>query len=285
MGDVYEYNLETKKYKPLTHHYHHAGYFRALYLSNGDILLSGATDAPNSDWREARFRKAELWVLGKELKKPPVRLGEYCWEGPTASRTQLRIAWANHHGIYPKQKRYYEIFVADIDYSSGEPRIANQRRVLDNNHEAVKGKTLETQNFRPGKEHEIIFQLSGGLCETMGLDINTGEVVNYSNDPSSYNEAEGIFPDGKYTLVECSRHAGKRSVMDIDLWKLELTLDNPSWERLTRFNDTGVYKASNPVVSDDGTMIAFQVAARGAAPGVGHGIYILDLIKRKEALK
>ena len=36
-GDVYEYDLETGKYRPLTHHYYHGGYVRALYLSNGDI--------------------------------------------------------------------------------------------------------------------------------------------------------------------------------------------------------------------------------------------------------
>jgi len=32
-------NLVSKTYKPLTHHYYHGGYVRAMYLSNGDILL------------------------------------------------------------------------------------------------------------------------------------------------------------------------------------------------------------------------------------------------------
>ena len=42
-----------------------------------------------------------------------------------------------------------------------------------------------------------------------------------------------------------------------------------------------VFKASNPVVSDDGRYIAFQVARPGEVAGIGHGIYILDLQKRK----
>ena len=41
-GDVYEVNIDTGRLTPLTHHYFHEGYTRALYLSNGDILLSGS---------------------------------------------------------------------------------------------------------------------------------------------------------------------------------------------------------------------------------------------------
>ena len=40
-GDVFEVELDTKIIRPMTHRYFHEGYTRALYLSNGDILLSG----------------------------------------------------------------------------------------------------------------------------------------------------------------------------------------------------------------------------------------------------
>src|SRR5262249_13727154 len=40
-GDVYEVHLKTKRLRLLTGHYPHLGYTRALYLANGDILLSG----------------------------------------------------------------------------------------------------------------------------------------------------------------------------------------------------------------------------------------------------
>jgi hypothetical protein len=237
----------------------------------------------NGDWREARFRKSELWILDKSLTKEPVRLGEYCWEGPAASRTQLRIAWANHHGLYPQQKRYYELFVGDIDYSSGEPRIVNQRMVLDNTQGLAKDKVLEPQNFRPGKEDELIVQVYPN-CEVMGLDLKSGELVNYSQNPDAYDEPEGIFPDGQYTMVESSRHNPSNRGGHIDLWKLKLDREHPTWERITWFNEGGVYKASNPVVSDDGTRIAFQVAGSREVAGIGHGIYILDLRKQKGAL-
>ncbi len=283
-GDVYEYSLETGKYKPLTHHYYHGGYVRALYLSNGDILLSGVKDFPGDDWMEARFRLAELWVLDKNLNKPAIRLGEYCWEGPAASRTQLKIAWAQNHGLYPESKRYYELWVGDIDYSTGKPQIVNQKVVLNNTRDEVKNMVLEPQNFIPGKENELTVQAYPN-CDVFGLNYITDELVNYSNDPDSYDEPEGIYADGKYTLVESSRHNSSNSGGHIDLWKLKLELNNPSWERITWFNEGGVYKASNPVVSDDNNYIAFQIAGSHEVAGIGNGIYIMDLEKRKEVLK
>jgi len=282
-GDVYEYTPETGKYKPLTHHYYHGGYVRALYLANGDILLSGPKDFPGADWQEARFQLCELWVLDKNLDKPPVRLGEYCWEGPAVSRTQLRIAWAQHHGLFPTDIRYYDLWVGDLDYSTGKPRIINQRVVLNNTEGIVKDKVLEPQNFIPGREDELTVQAYPD-CEVLGLNYVTGKLINYSNAPETYDETEGIFPDGKYTLVECSRHNKTNSGAHIDLYKMKLDPDNPSWERLTFFNEAGIFKAANPVVSDDGLYIAFQVARPGEMAGIGHGIYILDLQKIKPVL-
>jgi hypothetical protein len=34
----------------------------------------------------------------------------------------------------------------------------------------------------------------------------TKKVTNDSNAPGQYDEPEGVFPDGKFTLVECDRH-------------------------------------------------------------------------------
>ncbi|MHC4130582.1 MAG: hypothetical protein ACYSR3_01100, partial [Planctomycetota bacterium] len=100
-GDVYEVELKTKIVRPITHHYFHEGYTRALYLSNGDILLSGARKYDPEDPWPSREITAELWVLKKDLSGPPMPLGEYCFEGPAVSRKNMKIAWTVHHGNYP----------------------------------------------------------------------------------------------------------------------------------------------------------------------------------------
>jgi hypothetical protein len=92
--------------------------------------------------------------------------------------------------------------LADIDYSSGTPELKDQRVVMDNAKGEVKGAVLEPQNFRPGNEDELTVQSSHGGTEVMGLNLKTGELVNYSKSPASYDEPEGIYPDGQYTLVE-----------------------------------------------------------------------------------
>ncbi len=282
-GDVYEYDLETRRYIPLTHHYYHGGYTRALYLSNGDILLSGPEDFPGDDWRQARFFLSELWVLSRALDRPPTKLGTVCWEGPAVSRTQLRIAWSQFIGPTHGPGNPYRLQVADIDYSSGQPKLLNPRVVLTNDRDPIKNRLLEPQNFRPGREQELIFSAARNF-DVYGLIYDTGELVNYSQSPDTYDEAEGAFPDGEHILVESSRGGSVHTSRHIDLWKLRLDPANPSWERLTWFTVGGNYKASNPVVSDDGRFIAFQVPRGGDMAGIGHGIYVLDLEARARAL-
>jgi hypothetical protein len=277
-------DVATGTIQALTHHYYHGGYLRALYLSNGDILLLGPKNFPSDNWKEARFKLTELWILSKKLDSPPVRLGEYIWEGPAVSRTQLRISWAVHHGNYPDQKRYWQIWVADIDYSSGSPELKDQRVVLDNAKGEVKGAVLEPQNFRPGNENELTVQSSHGGTEVMGLNLITGELANYSKSPGSYDEPEGIYPDGQYTLVESNRQATKGTGSNIDLYKLRLD-NSDSWERITHFNENGMFKATNPVISDDGKFMAFQVSRSDEVAGIGHGIYILDIEKMEKEAK
>ena len=281
-GDVYEMDVATGTIQAMTHHYYHGGYLRALYLSNGDILLLGPKNFSSDNWKEARFKLTELWVLSKKLDSLPVRLGEYIWEGPAVSRTQLKIAWAEHHGNYPDQNRFWQIWQADIDYSSGKPKIKDQRVVLDNSKGEVKNAVLEPQNFRPKNEDELTVQATNGGTEVMGLNLKTGELINYSRSPGSYDEPEGIYPDGQYTLVESNKHRPTGS--NIDLYKLKLD-SSGNWERITYFNAEGKFKATNPVVSDDGKFIAFTVSRLDEVAGIGHGVYILDIEKYQEAVR
>jgi hypothetical protein len=265
-GDVYEVDVTTGTIRPMTHHYFHAGYTRALYLANGDILLSGSrTFDSQSPWKSRGEEQAELWVLKADLSGPPTPLGEHCFEGPAVSHRSMRIAWTAHNAMH----------MADIACQDGKPRLSGRRTILDAKSLPFKC-TLETQNFRPPEEKEMTFSAYGYQgTEVMGVNLETGKVTNYSNAPNQYDEPEGIFPDGKHTLVECDRHSRKGSG-HIDLYKLALDGSGRS-ERLTHFNDYPGYKASNPVVSDDGRFIAFQMAKSHEAAGIGHGIFVFDI--------
>ena len=50
-GDVFEMEIATGTIRPMAHHYYHGGYLRALYLSNGDILLLGPKGFPSDNWQ------------------------------------------------------------------------------------------------------------------------------------------------------------------------------------------------------------------------------------------
>ena len=97
--------------------------------------------------------------------------------------------------------------------------------------------------------------------------------------PGQHDEPEGILPDGAWTLVESDRESftGKGSG-HVDIWKLSLD-GRKHWERLTYFNKYPGYKASNPVVSDDGRFMAFQMARSRDPAGVGYGIFLYDFVR------
>lgn len=277
-GDAMELDVATHAIRNVTAHYPHHGYTRALYLANGDILLSGPESYDAKQPGEARIR-CFLFVLDKSLTKPPLTLGVRCHEGPAVSRGRMHIAWTEwveqpSADVPPGNSQIQE---ADILYENGTPKLANQRVIVDSRDLPFRC-TLETQNFRPPAETELTFSAykpGGDGCEVCVVDIASKKVAKYTDSPDEYDEPEGIFPDGRSTLVECDRqnHQGSGHV---DLWKLALD-GSGKYERLTYFSDYPGYKASNPVVSDDGRLIAFQMAKSGDAAGVGHGIFIFDV--------
>jgi Tol biopolymer transport system component len=275
-GDVYDVEVATGIIRAMTHRFPHHGYTRALYLANGDILLSGPETFNPMKPGDARTQ-CFLSVLDKSLAKPPVPLGTKCSEGPAASRTRMHIAWSQVSAQYPDKlpKGVSQMLEADIVYEAGKPKLANERVILDSRDLPFKC-TLETQNFVPPDEKELTFSAYDYQgTEVCLLDLATKKVTNLSNAPGQYDEPEGVFPDGKFTLVECDKQ-NKLGSRHVDLWKLRL--DGGGYvERLTFFSDYPGYKSSNPVVSDDGRFMAFQMARSGDEAGVGYGIFILDL--------
>lgn len=278
-GDVFEVEVETGVIRPITHHFFHEGFVRALYLSNGDILLSGAKNFNAEDpWKSRDARNTELWVLDKNLKSPPVALGVHCKEGPAVSRKTLTIAWALGSTVYS----------GSIEYVNGKPKLKKWRPLFSSSDlpSPAKGWDVETQNFNPFNEQELYFYAFGGQfgyqAEVFSFDMESKKFTNFSKSRETYDEAEGIFPDGVSMLIESNRHRqkykGMKEFLTLDIYKLNLD-GQGDVERITYFNDNPEYKASNPVVSDDGKFMAFQYAISTDAAGQGRGILVLDLAK------
>ncbi len=276
-GDIYEAELSTGKISLITGHFYHGGFTRALYLANGDVLLSGCTSFDAADPHVNRQKKAELWVLDKSYRKPPVRLGTKCSEGPAVSRKNMKIAWTVVSNQYPDslKRGQYLFLMADLIYDNGVPKLANRKVIFDNT--GTPYRDIEVQNFVPPDEKMLIFsgyQYRG--TDVMMLDTETGAVKDMSNADNQYDEPEGIFPDGKYCCVECDRETGA-----VDIYKLKLD-GSGELTRMTNFSDYKGYKSSNPVISDDGRFMAFQLAKSTDLAGIGYGIFIMDLKKAKK---
>jgi len=279
-GDVYQVELATGVIRALTHHYPHYGYTRALYLANGDILLSGPD---HFDPRKPGDARTQCWlyVLDKSLTKQAVPLGTKCSEGPAVSRKRMHVAWTHVSAQYPDEmeKGASRMQEADLVNENGAPRLVHQRVILESQDLPFKC-TLETQNFVPPDETQLTFSAYGYQgTDVCVVDLLTKKVINLTNSPDEYDEPEGIFPDGRFTLVECDRQ-NKNGSGHVDLWKLRM--DGGGYvERLTYFSDYPGYKSSNPVVSDDGRYTAFQMAKSRDPAGVGYGIFIYDFRKAK----
>lgn len=275
-GDAMELGIATGRIRNLTAHYPHHGYTRALYLSNGDILLSGPETFDPKHTREARVQ-CWLYVLDKGLTQPAMPLGTKCSEGPAVSRTRMHIAWTHVAAQYPDEmpaesSRMQE---ADIAYVDSTPTLTNEVLIINSGDLPFRC-TMETQNFRGPDEQELIFSAYGYQgTEVCGVNLLTREVVNYSNADGQYDEPEGIFPDGQSILVECDRHNLQGSRYS-DIWRLKLD-GSGEYERVTFFAEHPGYRGSNPVVSDDGRFVAFQLARSRDDAGVGHGLFVLDL--------
>jgi hypothetical protein len=279
-GDVYEIELSTGKIHPCTDHFKHYGFTRALYLSNGDILLSGPNasfDRIDKDDRQKARSSSYLSVLDESLQQPPAPLDVHCDEGPAVSRRRLKIAWT--HG------QQDQISIGEIDYQDGSPTLINSQLVLtrDDFPQSMRPhRWIETQNFVPPNDDRLTvtgYEINNSAnSEAFLFDLTHRKLVNASNSPDAYEEVEGVFPDGKHTLVERADHKGNHWPL-IDAWKLSLDGSGRS-ERLTFFTEYKGYKGGEPVVSDDGRFMAFTLGRSGMEAGQGFGIFVMDLQQR-----
>lgn len=274
-GDAMVVDLETRTVRCLTCNVPGAAFLRVMHLVTGDYILIGPEHF--EDIRISRARDNELWFLSKERGSKPIRLGQKMSEGAAISKKSLKIAFsqvqAQAPDLAPEASR---LIVADVDLSDGTPRLVNKKTVYESKDRSC---VLEAQDFYDN-DTKMTFTCyePKGLASVMGIDLKSGQVTNFSMAPGTYNEVEGVFPDGKYTCVEsdrqCETLGGKRGSGNIDIWKLRLDGTGKDFVRLTYFNDYEGGKASNPVVSTDGRFMAFQSARTTDPAGVGYGILL-----------
>ena len=282
-GDAFAIDLKTRVIRCLTCSVPGAAFLRVMHLSNGDYILIGPEKF--TDVETSRDRDNELWYLSSKPGSKPERLNEHMFEGAAISKKGMLISFSEHHGDHPDlPKDYSRLMVATVDLSQGAPRLVNVHKVYESSDDSC---SLEAQDFYDNdskmtftcyvKQH----QPTDPISKVMGIDLTTGKVTDLSKAPGFYNECEGIFPDGKYTAVESDRQVselgGDHGMHNIDIWKLRLNGTGKDWTRLTHFNDYAGWKASNPVISTDGKLMAFQVAHTADRAGVGYGIVLHHL--------
>jgi Tol biopolymer transport system component len=274
-GDAYEIDVSTRAIRLLTH-YPHPGFLRVQYLPNGDYFLIGARTF--TDIQTTRGRDQEMWILKHDFTPGDhaMPLDHKISEGVAISRTAMKIAWSNTHGQFPDLLQQGEsvIYTADVVFEAGTPTLANAKEVL---RAKAPECTLEAQDFRNNDSELIYTCYRSPFADVLGIDLASGRVTVYRKLPGEYNEVEGIFPDGRYTLVESSREQAQHNSNYIDIWKLRLEPNSNDFTRVTHWGEYDGYKASNPVVSPDGRRMAFQSARSRDPAGVGYGIFVMDL--------
>jgi Tol biopolymer transport system component len=244
-----------------------------MHLSTGDYILIGPDHF--EDIRISRSRDNELWFLSKERGSRPIKLGQKMSEGAAISKKNLTIAFSELRAP-DLAEGASRIIMADIDLTGGTPKLINKKKIYESKDRSC---TLEAQDFYDNDtKMTFVCYEPNNLASVMTIDLKNGEVVNQSKAPGSYNETEGIFPDGLYTLVEADRQCewlgSTRGSGNIDIWKLRLDGTGKDFVRLTNFNDYEGGKASNPVISTDGKYMAFQSAKTTDPAGVGYGLLL-----------
>jgi hypothetical protein len=273
-GDAMIIDLDTRIIRCLTCNVPGAAFLRVMHLANGDYLLIGPDRFENINI--SRSRDNQLWYLKKERGSKPVRLNQMMSEGAAVSKDKMTLAFTVTRGQNPSLKPGSSLLImVDIDTSGDQPVLSNQRMIYESKDNSC---VMEAQDFYDNNSKLTLSCYEpGGKASTMSFDLTTGKMAKMST-PGEYNEVEGIFPDGQYTCVEsdhqCEWLGGERGMRNIDVWKLKLDGTGKNFERITNFNDYEGGKASNPVISRDGRMMAFQSARTSDPAGVGYGILL-----------
>lgn len=294
-GDAFEYDIATGAIRNLTAHAPNTGFLRIHYLPDGSYLLLGPHQHAATR-EETRFKRIELWWMDKDAARAPVRLRIQVFEGIAVSPISNKVAWTQ--SLPSTAKHTLEatgatLFTGEVVVTGNSARLEKVTEIASN---FAGDCMVEAQDFLPGDKGLTLPCYHRGtsidtgvkppagstanpnhfnpLTDVLSIDFASRKLTTYPTPRNLYGEAEGIFPDGRRTLVECTsdRTAG------MDLCVLELKTDQPRYTRLTRIMDWGRWKYGNGVVRRDGRQIAAQIGPADVIDaGVGEGIVLIDL--------
>jgi hypothetical protein len=274
-GDAFVIDLKTRVIRCLTCNVPGAAFLRIMHFSSGDYLLIGPQSFSNI--HTSRTKDNQLWLLSQKPGSKPQPLDQKMSEGAALSKVALKISYSVTAAQDPSlAAETSQLFVADIALTDTGAQLTNKKMVYESRTKAC---TIEAQDFYD-HDRKMTFTCyePKGLASVMTINLSDGKVENMSKAPGTYNECEGVYPDGQYTNVEADRQVeqigGEHGSRNIDVWKLRLDGTGRDFKRLTYFNDYEGFKASNPVVSTDGRFMAFQVAHPQDEAGVGYGILL-----------
>ena len=201
-GDAMVIDLETRIIQCLTCNVPGAAFLRVMHLVTGDYILIGPDHFENI--HISRARDNELWFLSKERGSKPVKLGQKMSEGVAISKKTLKIAFsqtsAQAEDLTPQDSR---LVVAELGLSGSTPKLINPKTVYESKNRSC---VLEAQDFYDNdSKMTFICYEPNGQSSVMGINLQTGKVSNFSQAPGTYNEPEGIFPDGLFSTVEADR--------------------------------------------------------------------------------
>src|SRR5690348_6305149 len=179
-------HLKTRAITCLTCNVPVSSFLRVMHLVTGDYILIGADHF--EDINTSRSRDNELWFLSKQPGAKPVKLGQKMSEGAAISKKSLKIAFSQ----VPAQASDLasgtsRLIVADLDLSNGSsPRLINKKIVFESKDRSC---TLEAQDFYDDdKKMTFTCYEPHGMASVMGIDLQTGEMTNFSKAPGTYNE-------------------------------------------------------------------------------------------------
>src|SRR2546423_6642208 len=193
-GDAMVIDLKTREMRCLTCNVPGAVFLRVMHLVTGDYILIGPDHFENI--RVSRTRDNELWFLSKAAGSKPVKLGQKLNEGAAISKKSMKISFSEtSEQASDLPAGASRLSIAEVEISGGAAKIVNKKVVYESKDKSC---TLEAQDFYDD-DRKMTFTCyePQGLASVMGIDLATDVVTNLSKAPGSYNEVEGIFPDGQ----------------------------------------------------------------------------------------